>query len=173
MRVSHSISRDSSAGEVDLCGLPASVASWSLALIGLFRQSSRGLLDVALSQQATSSRSCMRRALRIAWYLTAPKPTWTFYVSAIGLGLTWLSAVAPTATIVGKLFGVRYLATLFSLTLLAHQIGGYLGAYLGGLAIAHSGNYHRMWYADAALAGLATVVNLTIREAPIGRLAAA
>ena len=67
---------------------------------------------------------------------------------AVGLGLTWLSTVAPTATIVGKLFGVRYLATLFGLTLLSHQIGGFPGAYLGGLAIAHNGNYQWMWYAD-------------------------
>ncbi len=75
------------------------------------------------------------RALLIGWYLMAPKTEWTFYLFAVGLGLTWLATVPPTAAIVGKLFGIRYLATLFGLTLLSHQIGGFLGAYLGGIAI--------------------------------------
>ena len=81
------------------------------------------------------------------------------------LGLTWLATVPPTAAIVGKLFGVRYLATLFGLTLLSHQVGGFFGAYLGGLALAHTGNYNWMWYADMALAAAAALVNLPIREA--------
>jgi hypothetical protein len=98
-------------------------------------------------------------------YLVAPKTEWTFYAFAIGLGLTWLATVPPTAAIVGKLFGVRYLATLFGLTLLSHQIGGFLGAYLGGLAIDATGNYQWMWYADMALASVAALVNVPIREA--------
>jgi predicted MFS family arabinose efflux permease len=68
---------------------------------------------------------------------------------------------------VGKLFGVRYLATLFGLTLLSHQIGGFLGAYLGGIALDRTGNYQWMWYADMALAAMAAVVNLPIREPEI------
>ena len=107
------------------------------------------------------------RALLIGWYLLAPKTEWTFYIFAVGLGLTWLATVPPTATIVGKLFGVRYLATLFGLTLLSHQVGGFLGAYLGGLAIAHFGDYQWMWYADMALSAAAGLVNLPIREEPI------
>jgi predicted MFS family arabinose efflux permease len=96
--------------------------------------------------------------------LAAPKTAFTFYVFAIGLGLTWLATVPPTAAIVGKLFGVRYLATLFGMTLLSHQVGGFFGAWLGGLAIAGSGSYLWMWYADAALALAAALVNLPIRE---------
>ena len=68
------------------------------------------------------------RAVLIALYLLAPKTPLTFYLFAAGLGFTWLATVPPTAAIVGKLFGVRYLATLFGLTLLSHQIGGFLGA---------------------------------------------
>src|SRR5712691_10907943 len=135
-------------GEVDLCGLPPAVASWSLELIGL-----------AIMYGS--------RALLIGWYLMAPKTEWTFYIFAVGLGLTWLATVPPTAAIVGKLFGIRYLATLFGLTLLSHQIGGFLGAYLGGIALSESGNYQWMWYADMALAAAAAVVNLPIREARI------
>ena len=69
--------------------------------------------------------------------------------------------------IIGKLFGVRYLGTLFGLTLLSHQTGGFLGAWLGGLAITHLGDFTWMWYADMALAALAAVINLPIREQPV------
>lgn len=157
-------------GEVNLCGLPPAVASWSLAIIGL--------ANIVGSLVAGSSTARFRskyilaimygsRALLIGWYLIAPKTEWTFYAFAVGLGLTWLATVPPTATIVGKLFGIRYLATLFGLTLLSHQIGGFLGAYLGGIALAQSGDYHWMWYADMALAAAAAVVNLPIREARV------
>ena len=105
------------------------------------------------------------RAVAIGVYLMLPKTALTFYVFAAVLGLTWLATVPPTAGLVGKLFGTRYLATLFGLTLLSHQIGGFFGAWLGGLAIAHTGNYDWMWYADIALAAAAALVNLPIREA--------
>jgi predicted MFS family arabinose efflux permease len=73
--------------------------------------------------------------------------------------------VPPTSGLVGKLFGTRYIATLFGLTLLSHQIGGFLGAWLGGLALAQTGNYEWIWYADILLALLAAAANLPIREA--------
>ena len=107
------------------------------------------------------------RAVLIVWYLLMPRDPWVFYVFAVGLGLTWLATVPPTAGLVAKLFGVRYLGTLFGLTLLSHQIGGFLGAYLGGLAITRFGDYTWMWWADIALAALAAVINLPIREAPM------
>ncbi|EGO65957.1 hypothetical protein [Acetonema longum] len=66
--------------------------------------------------------------------------------------------------LVGKLFGMKYLSTLFGLTVLTHQIGAFLGAWLGGLAVVHDGNYLWMWYADVLLASLAALVNLPIRE---------
>jgi predicted MFS family arabinose efflux permease len=81
--------------------------------------------------------------------------------------------VPPTAGLVGKLFGTRHLATLFGLTLLTHQIGGFFGAWLGGIAIASTGNYNWMWYADIALAAAAAVVNLPIKEADPRAVAAA
>ena len=85
---------------------------------------------------------------------------------AAGLGLTWLATVPPTAGLVGKLFGPRYLGTLFGLTLLSHQIGGFFGAWVGGLAMETLGDYTWMWYADIALALLAAAANLPIREKP-------
>ena len=159
-------------GEVALCSLPASVSATSLALIGLFN------IAGSLSAGALASRYRMKsllvwiyasRAVIIALYLLAPKTAWTFYLTAGALGFTWLATVPPTAGLVGKLFGVRYLATLFGLTLLSHQIGGFFGAWLGGLAVVHTGDYSWMWYADMALAVAAALVNLPIREKPVVR----
>ena len=155
-------------GEVALCGLPAGVSATALALIGLFN------ILGSLLAGALSSRYRMKnllaliygsRALIIIAYLMAPKTAWTFYIMAAALGFTWLATVPPTAGLVGKLFGMRYLATLFGLTLLSHQIGGFFGAWLGGLAFVHSGDYTWMWYADILLAVAAALVNLPIREA--------
>jgi len=155
-------------GEIDLCGLPPSVASWSLALIGLANIFGSIIAGSSISRYRSKYVLAVMygsRALLIIWYLLMPKTDWVFYLFAIGLGFTWLATVPPTAGIVGKLFGTRYLATLFGLTLLSHQIGGFLGAWLGGIALTEFGDYSWMWYADIVLAALAALVNLPIREA--------
>jgi predicted MFS family arabinose efflux permease len=108
----------------------------------------------------------------ILGFMAAPKTATTFYLFALALGATWLATLPPTAGIVGKLFGTRYLATLIGLTLLTHQLGAFYGAWLGGLAVAHLGDYSLMFYADAALAVFAALVNLPIREAPVARVPA-
>jgi len=104
--------------------------------------------------------------------MASPKTEVGFYIFAAGLGLTWLATVPPTAGLVGKLFGVRYLATLFGLTLLTHQVGGFLGAWLGGIAIDRTGSYELMWIADAILATIAALFNLPIREQKLAPRAA-
>jgi MFS family permease len=157
-------------GEVGLCGLPASVASLSLALIGLSNIVGSILAGAGTARYRSKHILALMygsRAVLIGCYVMAPKTEWTFYLFAIGLGLTWLATVPPTATLVGKLFGVRYLATLFGLTLLSHQVGAFFGAYLGGIALARTGSYDWMWYADMALAAAAALVNLPIREARV------
>jgi predicted MFS family arabinose efflux permease len=156
--------------QVNLCGLPASVASWSIAIIGL--SNIVGSIVAGSCVNLYRSKYILAwmyasRAVLIALYLLAPKTALTFYLFAVGLGLTWLATVPPTAGIVAKLFGVRYLGTLFGLTLLSHQIGGFFGAYLGGLVMLRDGDYQWMWYADMVLALLAALVNLPIQEAPI------
>jgi MFS family permease len=159
-------------GEVNLCGLPPSVASWSLAIIGLaniFGSLYAGACVAKYRSKYVLAAMYGSRSLLIVWYLMMPRTEWTFYVFAAGLGFTWLATVPPTAAIVGKLFGTRYLATLFGLTLLSHQIGGFLGAWLGGIAITRFGDFTWMWYADMALAAAAAIVNLPIREARIVR----
>jgi MFS family permease len=157
-------------GEVQLCGLPAQVASWSLAIIGLCNI--LGSLCAGWGVGRYRSKMILfwmyaSRALLVAIYLMAPKTALTFYLFAAGLGATWLATVPPTAGVVGKLFGTRYLGTLFGLTLLSHQIGGFFGAWLGGIAVTRTGNYDWMWYADIVLAALAALCNLPIREAKI------
>ena len=154
-------------GEVALCGLPASVSAVALMLIGLFNVAG-SLVAGALGQRVRMkwilAVMYASRAVMIALYLMAPPTPLTFYVFAAALGFTWLATVPPTAGLVGKLFGPRYLGTLFGLTLLSHQIGGFFGAWLGGLALERSGDYTWMWYLDMGLALVAAVANLPIRE---------
>ncbi len=163
-------------GEVQLCGLPAAVSAASIALIGLFNIA--GSLASGSWGQRYRMKSILfwmyaTRAVAIAVYLLMPKTAITFYVFAAVLGFTFLATVAPTAGLVGKLFGPRRLATLFGMTLFTHQVGAFLGAYLGGLAVARLGSYDVIWYADIALALFAALSNLPIREQLVGARAAA
>lgn len=154
-------------GEVALCGHSASVSAFSLALIGFFNifgSLYAGHLGTKYKMKYILSAMYASRALMIAIYLLSPKTELTFYIFAISLGFTWLATVPPTAGLVGKLFGTKYLGTLFGLTLLSHQIGGFLGAYLGGLFMNHHGNFTWMWYLDIGLALIATFINLPIKE---------
>lgn len=160
-------------GEVDICGLPPSVASWSLAIIGVANIFGSLYAGTAVTKHRSKNVLAWMygsRAFLIVVYLMLPKTDWTFYAFAAGLGFTWLATVPPTATLVGKLFGTRYLATLFGMTLLSHQIGGFMGALLGGVTVSEFGDYNWMWYADILLAAAAALLNLPIREAPIARL---
>jgi predicted MFS family arabinose efflux permease len=157
-------------GEVDLCGLPASVASWSLAIIGLANIAgsfAAGWLLNHFRGKSVLFWMYSSRTMLILLYLAAPKSEWTFYLLAVGLGFSWLGTAPPTAGVVGKLFGTRYLATLYGLTMLSHQTGAFFGAWLGGVAFSHYGNYLWMWYADACFAMVAALLNLPIREAHI------
>jgi MFS family permease len=159
-------------GEVALCGLSAGVSATALALIGLFNIAgslTAGALSTRYRMKSLLSLMYASRAVIIVIYLMAPKTPLTFYIFAGALGFTWLATVPPTAGLVGKLFGMRYLSTLFGLTLLSHQVGGFLGAWLGGLSFVHFGDYTWMWYADIVLAIGAALINLPIREAHVVR----
>jgi MFS family permease len=157
-------------GEVALCGLSAGVSATALGLIGLFNIAgslTAGALGQRYRMKSLLALMYFSRAILIGVYLLAPKTALTFYIFAAALGFTWLATVPPTAGLVGKLFGMRYLSTLFGLTLLSHQIGGFFGAWLGGLAFVRFGDYSWMWYADIVLALAASLVNLPIREAHV------
>ncbi len=157
-------------GVVAYCSLPPAVGAWSLAVIGLFNI--LGSLGAGWAMGRWRSKSLLAivyaaRAVAITLFLVAPKTELTFLVFAAVLGVTWLSTIPPTGGLVAKFYGPRYMATLFGIVLLSHQIGGFLGAYLGGVAFATTGSYDWMWYADIALALAAALIHLPIRERPL------
>jgi predicted MFS family arabinose efflux permease len=153
--------------EISACGHSTAVSAASIALIGLCNVAGSigvGFICNRFLMKHILSWVYFLRAVIIGVYLFAPKTALTFYVFACAIGFTWLATVPPTAGIVNKLFGKRYLATLFGLTFFSHQVGGFLGAWLGGVAMEQTGGYLWVWYADIALALFAALVNLPIRE---------
>jgi len=147
--------------------LPASVSAWSLSVIGLFNI--MGSLWVGKVVQKRSMKYALAtiyfaRAIVILAFFLAPKTPAVFFLFAAGIGFTYLSTVPPTAGLVAKLRGARYLATLFGIVMLSHQIGGFLGAWLGGKAFEATGSYDWMWLADITLCLFAAIVQLPIRE---------
>jgi predicted MFS family arabinose efflux permease len=163
--------------DIQMCGLTPAVAANSIALIGLFNVAGSlmvGWLGNVYRMKYLLAWIYSLRAVIIVGYLVMPKTALNMYLFAALLGLTWLATVPPTSGLVGKLFGTRYLATLFGLTLVSHQVGGFLGAWLGGLAVARTGDYSWMWYGDIALALTAAALNFPIREqSPRGAVATA
>lgn len=154
-------------GEIAVCGLPSSAAGIALGIIGLVNvlgTVATGWLSRRHSLRLLLVSVYAIRVLAIGAYLVAPKTLATLYVFSTVLGLTWLATVPLTAGLVGRIFGARYVATLFGLTQLSHQIGGFFGAWLGGIAVSITGNYHWIWGLDMALAAAAAIVTLPVRE---------
>lgn len=153
--------------DIQMCGLTPTVAANSLALIGLFNVAgslTAGWLGNVYRMKHLLAWIYGLRAVFVAIYIVMPKTALNVYIFAAALGFTWLATVPPTSGIIGKLFGTRYLATLFGLTLVSHQVGGFLGAWLGGVAVTQTGSYQWMWYADIVLALIAAALNFPIRE---------
>jgi predicted MFS family arabinose efflux permease len=153
-------------------GLPANVGVTALALIGLFNifgTYTAGWLGGKISKKYILSAIYFGRAIVIALFLLLPLSALTVYAFAIGLGLLWLSTVPPTNGIVAQIFGVRYLAMLSGFTFLSHQIGSFLGAWLGGLMFDRTGSYNVVWYLAIALGVVAGLLNLPIDERELKR----
>jgi predicted MFS family arabinose efflux permease len=157
-------------GVVAACGLPPSVGAWSLAVIGLFNIAGSFTIGWAVDRWRMKSLLSLlyaARAVIVLAFLLAPKTEVVFLLFAAAIGFTYLSTVPPTAGLVAKLHGARFMATLFGLVMLGHQVGGFLGAWLGGKAFESTGSYDWMWYADIALAIGAALIHLPIREARV------
>jgi len=157
-------------------GLPANVGVTALALIGLFNivgTYTAGWLGGKVSKKYILSAIYFGRTIVIALFLLLPLSALTVYAFAIGLGLLWLSTVPPTNGIVAQIFGVRYLAMLSGFTFLSHQIGSFLGAWLGGLMFDRTGSYTVVWYLAIALGIVAGLLNLPIDERELKRGTAA
>ena len=155
-------------GVVAACGLPPEIGGWALAMIGLFN------IVGSLAMGWAVGRWCMKsllalvyatRGLAVLVFLLAPKTPAVMLVFAAVMGVTFLSTVPPTAGLVAKMFGTANMAMLFGIVMLAHQIGGFFGAFLGGYVFQATGSYDWVWYLDIVLAAGAALVNLPIREA--------
>ena len=157
-------------------GLPASVAVTALALVGLFNivgTYTTGWLGARMPKRYILSFIYFARAIVIALFVFLPLSAMSVYLFAMALGLLWLSTVPPTNGIVAHVFGVRYLAMLSGFTFFSHQIGSFLGAWLGGKLYDVTGSYDLVWYLSIALGIAAGIVNLPIDEREIARPAAA
>ena len=163
-------------GVIALCGLAPEVGAWSLAIIGLFNIAGSFGIGWAVGRWRMKSLLSLiyaARALAVLAFLVAPKTELTFLVFSAVLGVTYLSTVPPTAGLVAKFYGPQYMATLFGLVMLSHQVGGFLGAWLGGKTFEATNSYDLMWYADIALALAAAMIHLPIREKAVPRALAA
>ena len=157
-------------GVVAACQLPPEVGAWSLAVIGLFNIVGSFAMGWAVGRwrmKTLLSLVYASRAVAVLVFVLAPKTEVVMLVFAAVTGLTYLSTVPPTAGLVAKFFGPAHMATLFGFVMLAHQVGGFLGAWMGGKAFEWTGNYDWMWYADIVLAVGAALIHLPIREAPV------
>jgi len=157
-------------------GFPPHVAVISLALIGLFNivgTYTTGWLGGRMPKRWILSGIYFGRAVVIALFILLPMSIVTVYGFAVLLGLLWLSTVPPTNGIVATIFGTRYLAMLAGFTFFSHQIGSFLGAWLGGLLYDRTGSYDIVWYISIALGIVAGLMNLPIDEHEIKRTAPA
>ena len=163
-------------GVVASCGLPTVWAGWTLALLGLFNIIGSVAMGWAMGRWRMKSLLSLvyaARALAVLLFLLAPKTGPVMLAFAAVMGLTFLSSVPPTAGLVAKFFGPSNMATLFGIAMLTHQIGGFLGAWLGGKVFEATGSYDWIWYVDILLAVGAALLHLPIREEPLRRTALA
>ncbi|MEO7941334.1 MAG: MFS transporter [Burkholderiaceae bacterium] len=163
-------------GVVAACGLPVAFGAWSLAMLGLFNVVGSISIGWAIGRWRMKSLLSLIyavRAVAVVLFLVAPKTGLVVLVFAAIMGLTFLSTVPPTAGLVVKFFGLSNMATLFGLVMLTHQLGGFLGAWLGGQVFDATGSYDLVWYVDIVLAVGAALIHLPIREDAIARAAPA
>src|SRR5664279_1108740 len=153
-------------------GLPAHVAVTALALIGLFNIFGTyfaGWLGSRVSKKYILSANYFGRAVLIALFVFLPISVYSVYAFAVAFGLLWLSTVPTTNGIVAQIFGVRYLAMLSGFAFFSHQIGSFLGAWLGGKLYDTTGSYDIVWYLAIGLGVVAGLLNLPIDEREIKR----
>jgi MFS family permease len=155
-------------------GLDLSVASYALALIGLFNVFGTyiaGSLGQRLAKRKILSFIYFGRAVVIAVFLMAPLTPMSVYIFASLMGLLWLSTIPPTNATVAQIFGIQHLSMLGGFVFFSHQIGSFMGVWLGGYLYDKTGSYDIVWYIAIALGVFAGLVNLPIREAAIARSA--
>jgi MFS family permease len=157
-------------------GLSAEIGGWTLAVIGMFNivgSLGSGWLSTRMPKRYLLSSIYFIRAAAIVAFITLPaSPTATLIFGAV-TGLMWLSTVPPTSALVAVMFGTRWLAMLFGFAFFSHQVGGFLGVLIGGIAFERTGSYDLVWWLSVLFGVLSAVINLPIVEKPVPRLAVA
>jgi MFS family permease len=157
-------------------GLGPEVATTALALIGLFNivgTYTAGQLGQRFPKRYILSAIYGLRAVVITAFVLAPLTPLSVYVFAATMGVLWLSTVPPTNAVVAQIFGVQYMSMLGGFVFLSHQIGSFLGVWLGGKLYDATGSYTVVWWLAAALGVFAALINLPVRETPVARPSAA
>jgi predicted MFS family arabinose efflux permease len=153
-------------------GLSPQVASYALALIGLFNvfgTYAAGVLGQKMPKKYILAFIYFARAIAISVFLLAPLSPMSVYVFSAFMGVLWLSTIPPTNATIAQIFGVAHLSMLGGFVFFSHQIGSFLGVWLGGYLYDKTGSYDIVWYIAIGLGVFAALVNLPVREAPIGR----
>ena len=154
-------------GVIQVCGFSPTVSGWSLGVIGLFNIVGSIFAGWYISKRSMRiflAYTYFARCIIVLLFLVSPKDLLSVMLFSIALGLTYFSVIPATAGLVGKMFGPQFMATLFGFALFSHQIGGFLGAYLGGFFFSITGDYTTVWLLDAALAVFAALIHLPIKE---------
>ena len=157
-------------------GLSTQVGGWTIAVIGLFNivgSLTSGWLGNRMPKRYILSVIYFGRALAILGFILLPVTAVTSIVFGAVMGFLWLSTVAPTQGLIAVMFGTRWLATLAGLAFFSHQVGGFLGVWLGGVVFERTGSYDAVWWLSILFGLLSAVINLPIVEEPVTRLAAA
>lgn len=155
-------------------GLSPQVASYALALIGLFNVFGTyiaGTLGQRLQKRYILAFIYFARAVAIAIFLVAPLSPTSVYIFSAVMGTLWLSTIPPTNATIAQIFGVQHLSMLGGFVFFSHQIGSFLGVWLGGYLYDATGSYDIVWYIAIALGVFAALVNLPVKESPIQRRA--
>jgi MFS family permease len=153
-------------------GMPVQTGGWVIAVIGLFNivgSLSVGWLQSRLPKRYILSAIYFARAMSIVAFITFPITTFSAIAFGVVTGLTWLSTVPPTSSLVALMFGTRWLATLYGFAFFSHQVGGFPGVLLGGIVFEKFGSYTPIWWLSVLFGVLSVLINLPIIEAPVTR----
>jgi MFS family permease len=153
-------------------GLTPNVATTALALIGLFNvfgTYGAGVLGQRLPKKYILSTIYLLRSIAIVIFLSVPLTPWSVYVFSAVMGVLWLSTVPPTNAVIAQIFGVQYLSMLGGFVFLSHQVGSFLGVWLGGKLYDATGSYDVVWWIAVALGVFAAIANLPVKERAIDR----
>jgi MFS family permease len=153
-------------------GIPAQTGGWVIAAIGLFNiigSLSVGWLQNRLPKRYILSAIYFTRALSILAFISFPVTSFSAIMFGAITGLTWLSTVPPTSALVALMFGTRWFATLYGFAFVSHQVGGFLGVWLGGIVFEKFGSYTPIWWLSVLFGVLSALINLPIVEAPVAR----